>query len=88
MQSKRYRHPTFLNIRRWLFSTKKQPTSGTVSTLRSSLVNFIEERQKQIQKHDIRLEPYLSKGVYTESGAIRPVSLIKQAVKWFFESEF
>jgi hypothetical protein len=44
------------------------------ATARSFLVRFIEDRRTRIQQDDIRLEPYMSKGVYTESGAIRPVN--------------
>ncbi|CAF0959600.1 unnamed protein product [Adineta ricciae] len=43
------------------------------TTARSFLVRFIEDRRKRVQQEDIRLEPYISKGVYTESGAIRPM---------------
>jgi len=53
-------------FRRTIFSNQ--------SSTRSFLVRFIEDQRKRIQKEDIRLEPYVSKGVYTESGAIRPVS--------------
>lgn len=50
-------------------------TQQTVkATARSVLNRFIEERRRKSQQDDIRLEPYISKGVYTESGAIRPVS--------------
>ena len=45
----------------------------------SPIARFIESRRKRVQEEDIRLEPYLSKGVYTESGAIRPVSLPDEA---------
>lgn len=61
--------------RRWVSSNPKQQISAKVSSIRSYLTTYIEQRRKQVQKHDIRLEPYLSKGVYTESGAIRPVSI-------------
>ncbi|CAF0956839.1 unnamed protein product [Adineta ricciae] len=60
-------------IRRWISSNQNQPISAKVSSIRSYLTTYIEQRRKQVQKHDIRLEPYLSKGVYTESGAIRPM---------------
>ncbi|CAF4393459.1 unnamed protein product [Adineta steineri] len=33
----------------------------------------MENRRKRTQQDDIRLEPYVSKGVYTESGGIRPM---------------
>ncbi|CAF0882417.1 unnamed protein product [Adineta ricciae] len=59
--------------RRWISSNQNQPISAKVSSIRSYLNTYIEQRRKQVQKHDIRLEPYLSKGVYTESGAIRPM---------------
>ncbi|CAF0796209.1 unnamed protein product [Adineta ricciae] len=59
--------------RRWISSNQNQPISAKVSSIRSYLTTYIEQRRKQVQKHDIRLEPYLSKGVYTESGAIRPM---------------
>ena len=50
-------------------------TAEQSTTARSFLTRFIEDRRRRLQHDDIRLEPYSSKGVYTESGAIRPVSL-------------
>ena len=57
-------------IRRYISGSA---TTQQAATARSFLVRFIEDRRKRIQQEDIRLEPYISKGVYTESGAIRPV---------------
>lgn len=62
-------------IRRYL-SSNESKTTGKVSP-RSFFIRFIENHRKKSQRDDIRLEPYLSKGVYTESGAIRPVSFSK-----------
>jgi hypothetical protein len=59
-------------IRRHVSAT--QQTATARATARSFLVRYIEDRRQKIQQTDIRLEPYLSKGVYTESGAIRPVN--------------
>jgi len=59
-------------IRRHVSAT--QQTATARATARSFLVRFIEERRRKSQLDDIRLEPYMSKGVYTESGAIRPVN--------------
>ena len=74
--------------RRWISSNKNQPISAKVSSIRSYLITYIEQRRKQVQKHDIRLEPYLSKGVYTESGAIRPVSFRAAIIrKSFFSND-
>lgn len=56
------------------YATATQQTATAQSTARSSLVRFIEQRRRRSQQDDIRLEPYMSKGVYTESGAIRPVN--------------
>jgi hypothetical protein len=58
-------------IRRHVSATQQATAART--TPRSFLVRFIEERRRKSQQDDIRLEPYTSKGVYTESGAIRPV---------------
>ncbi|CAF1368083.1 unnamed protein product [Adineta steineri] len=58
-------------LRRHVSATHQAATAN--ATARSFLVRFIEERRKRSQQDDIRLEPYLSKGVYTESGAIRPM---------------
>ncbi len=58
-------------IRRHVSATQQATT--TRATARSFLVRFIEDRRRKSQQDDIRLEPYISKGVYTESGAIRPV---------------
>lgn len=55
-----------------------QSTTAARATARSYLVRFIEDRRKRSQQDDIRLEPYLSKGVYTESGAIRPVNSLEK----------
>jgi len=63
-------------IRRHVSATQQAATAR--ATARSFLVRFIEDRRQKSQQDDIRLEPYMSKGVYTESGAIRPVNrLIK-----------
>ncbi|CAF1629138.1 unnamed protein product, partial [Didymodactylos carnosus] len=43
------------------------------ASARSMVVRFIQNRRAQRRMDDIRLEPYMSKGVYTESGAIRPM---------------
>ncbi len=59
-------------IRRHVSATPQSATAR--ATARSFLVRFIEDRRTRIQQDDIRLEPYMSKGVYTESGAIRPVN--------------
>lgn len=59
-------------IRRHVAAT--QQGAAARATARSFLVRFIEDRRRQTQDDDIRLEPYMSKGVYTESGAIRPVN--------------
>lgn len=56
------------------YASTVQSTATARATARSFLVRFIEDRRKRSQQDDIRLEPYLSKGVYTESGAIRPVN--------------
>jgi hypothetical protein len=73
MASKRLcRSVAFLSIRR--YASGAQDTAAERATARSFLVRFIEDRRKRSQQDDIRLEPYISKGVYTESGAIRPVS--------------
>ena len=61
----------FSLIRRHVSATQQATTAQ--ATARSFLVRFIEDRRKKSQQDDIRLEPYMSKGVYTESGAIRPV---------------
>lgn len=60
-------------IRRHISASATQQTAR--ATARSFLVRFIADRQRKIQQDDIRREPYISKGVYTESGAIRPVTL-------------
>ncbi len=62
----------FQIIRRHVATTQQAVAART--TARSFLVKFIEDRRKRSQQNDIRLEPYMSKGVYTESGAIRPVN--------------
>ncbi len=62
----------FSVIRRHVSATQQAATAR--ATARSFLVRFIEDRRTRIQQDDIRLEPYMSKGVYTESGAIRPVN--------------
>jgi hypothetical protein len=59
-------------IRRHVSTTQQSATAR--ATARSFLVRFIEDRRLKSQQDDIRLEPYMSKGVYTESGAIRPVN--------------
>ena len=58
-------------IRRHVSATQQATTAR--ATAKSYLVRFIEDRRRKSQQDDIRLEPYMSKGVYTESGAIRPV---------------
>ncbi|CAF2866289.1 unnamed protein product [Rotaria sp. Silwood2] len=58
-------------IRRHVSTTQQAAT--TRATLRSFLIRFIADRRRKTQQDDIRLEPYMSKGVYTESGAIRPM---------------
>jgi hypothetical protein len=59
-------------IRRHVAAT--QQTATARATARSFLIRLIEDRRRKSQLDDIRLEPYMSKGVYTESGAIRPVN--------------
>jgi acetoacetate decarboxylase len=59
-------------IRRYVSATQQAATAR--ATARSVVVRFIEDRRRKVQQDDIRLEPYTSKGVYTESGAIRPVN--------------
>ncbi|CAF0771611.1 unnamed protein product [Rotaria sordida] len=61
----------FSIIRRYVSTT--QQTATTRATARSFLLRFIEDRRRKSRQDDIRLEPYISKGVYTESGAIRPM---------------
>ncbi|CAF5144161.1 unnamed protein product, partial [Rotaria sp. Silwood1] len=61
----------FSIIRRHV-TTTQQTTATARATARSFLIRFIEDRRRKSQQDDIRLEPYVSKGVYTESGAIRP----------------
>ena len=60
------------------FISRHASTTQSTATARSFLVRFIENRRKRSQQDDIRLEPYLSKGVYTESGAIRPVNSLEK----------
>lgn len=60
-------------IRRHVAAASATSQQAARATARSFLVRFIEDRRKRVQQEDIRLEPYISKGVYTESGAIRPV---------------
>jgi len=67
----KYSQLFFPIVRRYISSNQQ------TATVRSFLVRFIEHRRKRSQQDDIRLEPYISKGVYTQSGAIRPVSLFK-----------
>jgi len=69
MRSKEKYSKLFFPIIRRYISSNQQTT-----TVRSFLIRFIEDFRKRSQQDDIRLEPYISKGVYTESGAIRPVS--------------
>ncbi|CAF3172044.1 unnamed protein product [Rotaria socialis] len=57
-------------IRRCVSVTQQTTTKKPA---RSFFIRFIEDRRKKSQQDDIRLEPYMSKGVYTESGAIRPM---------------
>ncbi|CAF3610659.1 unnamed protein product [Rotaria sordida] len=61
----------FSIIRRYVSTT--QQTATTRATARSFLLRFIADRRRKSRQDDIRLEPYISKGVYTESGAIRPM---------------
>lgn len=72
LSREKYSKLLFPVIRRYI-SSNQQTTNSTTSA-RSFFVRLIEDRRKKIQHDDIRLEPYISKGVYTESGAIRPVS--------------
>jgi hypothetical protein len=73
MATKKLCNPlVFPIIRRHVAAT--QQAVATRTTARSFLVKFIEDRRTKSQQDDIRLEPYMSKGVYTESGAIRPVN--------------
>lgn len=67
-----YKNIIFPTIRRHVSTAQQAATAR--ATARSFLVRFIEERRRKSQQDDIRLEPYMSKGVYTESGAIRPVN--------------
>ncbi|CAF3645638.1 unnamed protein product [Rotaria sp. Silwood1] len=57
-------------IRRHVTTTQQTTARATA---RSFLIRFLEDRRRKSQQDDIRLEPYVSKGVYTESGAIRPM---------------
>jgi hypothetical protein len=59
-------------VRRYLSSNQPQRV-----TARSFLVRLIEDRRKRSQENDIRLEPYISEGVYYNSEAIRPVNFSK-----------
>lgn len=59
-------------------ASSAQQAATVRATARSFLVRFIENRRSKFQHDDIRLEPYLSKGVYTESGAIRPVNSLEK----------
>ena len=61
-----------LLTRRYVSSNESM--KPTKLSLPSFLNRFIEARRKTSKIDDIRLEPYLSKGVYTESGGIRPVN--------------
>jgi len=63
-------------IRRYLSSNEQTPRVS----VRSFFIRFIDDRRKKIQRDDIRLEPYISTGVYTESGAIRPVSFSEKFI--------
>lgn len=56
------------------YASSSTAVSPQKATVRSYFLRLINERRKQTQLDDIRLEPYISKGVYTESGGIRPVS--------------
>jgi len=67
-------------IRRYLSSNEQTPRVS----VRSFFIRFIDDRRKKIQRDDIRLEPYISTGVYTESGAIRPVSFSEQFYSLIF----
>jgi hypothetical protein len=60
------------------YSSSNEQTSTPRVPVRSFFIRFIDNRRKKSQRDDIRLEPYISKGVYTESGAIRPVSFSEQ----------
>ncbi|UJR20583.1 hypothetical protein I4U23_023708 [Adineta vaga] len=73
MEIKKSNRLFFPIIHRWIFLNQKRSISTKISSIRSYFVTFIEKRRNQNRKHDIRLEPYQSKGVYTESGAIRPM---------------
>lgn len=67
----------FTTIRRFVSSNSSSSSSSSkTGNVRSFLVRLLEDHRKQIQHEDIRLEPYISKGVYTESGAIRPVIFV------------
>ena len=56
------------------YASSSTAVSPQKATVRSYFIRMINERRKRTQLDDIRLEPYISKGVYTESGGIRPVS--------------
>ncbi|CAF0855128.1 unnamed protein product [Adineta steineri] len=72
MRSKeKYSKIIFPILRRYIFSYKR--IAKTNGSIQSFLVHAMEKRRKRTQQDDIRLEPYVSKGVYTESGAIRPM---------------
>jgi hypothetical protein len=62
-------------VRRYISSNQHVET--TRATTRTFPVRFIEDRRKRSQQDDIRLEPYLSKGVYTEAGGIHSVSSLR-----------
>ncbi len=72
MRSKEKHSKLFFPIARRCISSNQQTTTAPSSFL----VRFIKNRRENSQQDDIRLEPYISKGVYLESGGIRPVSFI------------
>ena len=73
MKSKHGYNKLFSSIIRQ-YTSSKQQTATTRESVRSFFVRLINDHRKKVQQNDIRLEPYKSKGVYTETGAIRPVS--------------
>jgi len=83
MGSKEKYSKLFFPIVRRCLSSNQQTTTASSSFL----LRFIENRRKSNQKDDIRLEPYISKGVYTESGGIQPVSFFFE-ITFFFAYSF
>jgi hypothetical protein len=56
------------------YTSSKQQTAAARESVRSFFARFINDQKTRVRENDIRLQPYKSKHVYTETGAIRPVS--------------